>query len=85
MPLQPKDYITWLKQQRIGPVFIDISSRSDASEAYHPTELPQYLSLYQFIDLSYLSIYLFIYIRMYVYIYIYVCAQCIHEGMYVIV
>ena len=27
-----QDYITWLKQQRIGPVYIDISSRSDATE-----------------------------------------------------
>ena len=27
-----QDYITWLKQQRIGPVFIDLSGRSDGTE-----------------------------------------------------
>ncbi|OLP83760.1 hypothetical protein AK812_SmicGene35431 [Symbiodinium microadriaticum] len=34
-----RDYITWLKQQRIGPVYIDISSRSDATEVKVPREL----------------------------------------------
>ncbi|CAJ1422007.1 unnamed protein product [Effrenium voratum] len=34
-----RDYITWLKQQRVGPVFIDISQRTDATEVKVPREL----------------------------------------------
>lgn len=34
-----RDYITWLKQQRIGPVFIDLSGRSDGIEVKVPREL----------------------------------------------
>eukprot|EP00913_Durusdinium_trenchii_P034462 g32243.t1 len=33
------DYITWLKQQRIGPVYIDLTGRSDATEVKVPREL----------------------------------------------
>ena len=29
-----QDYITWLKQQRIGPVYIDLTGRSDATEVW---------------------------------------------------
>ena len=28
-----QDYINWLKQQRIGPVYIDLTGRTDATEA----------------------------------------------------
>ncbi|CAK8986411.1 unnamed protein product [Durusdinium trenchii] len=34
-----RDYITWLKQQRIGPVYIDLTGRSDATEVKVPREL----------------------------------------------
>lgn len=34
-----RDYINWLKQQRIGPVYIDLTGRSDASEVKVPREL----------------------------------------------
>jgi len=34
-----RDYITWLLQQRTGPVFIDISKRTDATGVDVPTEL----------------------------------------------
>lgn len=34
-----RDYMTWLKQQRVGPVYIDLSGRKDASEVKVPREL----------------------------------------------
>lgn len=34
-----RDYMTWLKKQRTGPVFIDITGRSDATEVKVPREL----------------------------------------------
>lgn len=34
-----RDYLTWLLQQRVGPVFIDMENRTDATGVDVPTEL----------------------------------------------